>query len=220
MPYRPPTKKLTAHQYFYIFIIDGIGAAILSGAINFGIAYLMYIYSLEKDEPVNLFQFPNTLAGDAALTIILQCIITWLIELLLVNGDLKEGRVQPIGVVTEPRSRWLRWYLFLDIKQDDERSGVADWSRFFISQVLRAFLLSIPSFVLLWGPSVGIMTAFGNRDGGDWTYHNAANQWVPVVFKGVLGGVLGFITTPIITVFWLMRAGWAVQYGEEKYGQK
>lgn len=34
-----PTDKLTAHQFFYIFIIDGIGAMILSGGINFAIAY-------------------------------------------------------------------------------------------------------------------------------------------------------------------------------------
>jgi len=38
---RPPTTKFTAHQIFYIFILDGIGAAILSGGINFAIAYGM-----------------------------------------------------------------------------------------------------------------------------------------------------------------------------------
>lgn len=36
-----PTQKFTAHQIFYIFVLDGIGALILSGAINFAIAYGM-----------------------------------------------------------------------------------------------------------------------------------------------------------------------------------
>ena len=35
----PPTTKMTTHQFFYVFILDGIGAMVLSGAINFAIAY-------------------------------------------------------------------------------------------------------------------------------------------------------------------------------------
>lgn len=34
-----PTDRFTPHQFFYIFIIDGLGAFILSGGINFAIAY-------------------------------------------------------------------------------------------------------------------------------------------------------------------------------------
>lgn len=37
--FKEPTEKFTAHQIFYIFILDGIGAMILSGGINFAIAY-------------------------------------------------------------------------------------------------------------------------------------------------------------------------------------
>jgi hypothetical protein len=40
---RPPTDKFTAHQIFYIFILDGIGAAFLSGGINFAIAFGTYV---------------------------------------------------------------------------------------------------------------------------------------------------------------------------------
>lgn len=36
---RVPSERWTAHQIFYTFVLDGIGAAIISGAINFGIAY-------------------------------------------------------------------------------------------------------------------------------------------------------------------------------------
>ncbi len=37
--FKEPTTKFTAHQIFYIFILDGIGAMIVSGGINFAIAY-------------------------------------------------------------------------------------------------------------------------------------------------------------------------------------
>lgn len=33
-----PSTQFTTHQLFYVFGIDGIGAMILSGGINFGIA--------------------------------------------------------------------------------------------------------------------------------------------------------------------------------------
>ena len=36
---RRPTDRLTAHQFFYLFILDGLGAMVLSGGINFALAY-------------------------------------------------------------------------------------------------------------------------------------------------------------------------------------
>lgn len=41
--FKEPTEKFTAHQIFYIFILDGLGAMILSGGINFAIAYGIFI---------------------------------------------------------------------------------------------------------------------------------------------------------------------------------
>lgn len=34
-----PTGKWTAHQFFYIFFVNGIVAFVVSGAINFAVAY-------------------------------------------------------------------------------------------------------------------------------------------------------------------------------------
>jgi hypothetical protein len=39
VPIQAPTESLTGYQFFYIFILDGVGAFILSGGINFAIAY-------------------------------------------------------------------------------------------------------------------------------------------------------------------------------------
>jgi hypothetical protein len=50
--FKTPTKSLSGHQIFYIFVIDGIGAALLSGGINFAIAYGT------PSPPPNLSQLP------------------------------------------------------------------------------------------------------------------------------------------------------------------
>jgi hypothetical protein len=39
VPIQSPTERLTGYQFFYIFILDGLGAFMLSGGINFAIAY-------------------------------------------------------------------------------------------------------------------------------------------------------------------------------------
>ena len=36
-----PTNRMTAHQVFYVFGLNGLGAMALSGGINFAIAYGM-----------------------------------------------------------------------------------------------------------------------------------------------------------------------------------
>lgn len=196
-----------------------------------------------SDKPILLFQLPNTLLGDAAVTIILQCIITWVVELLLVNSDLKSGGIQPVGFIAEPTSKVLRWFMFLDLpqtrsaagggKQDDgvarpggsssssSKSGKAGliyyWVLFVLSQALRGFLFAIPSFLLLWGPTAGILTTVGARYGGDWIYEQ---KWVPQIFKLLLGGVLGILVTPLYALFWMTRCGWAIKNGEMSYGEK
>ncbi|KAK5653362.1 hypothetical protein OQA88_9054 [Cercophora sp. LCS_1] len=200
-----PTPRLTPHQILYIFVLDGLGAMILSGGINLAIAYAMYTTS---PPPVRLFQLPNTLAGDAAVTIILQSIITWLVELVLVNRDLSKGSVAPLGFVPQPTTRALRWFMFLDRREAKEEKGLGHWVKFLASQVLRAFLVAVVCFAVFWGPCVGCLMRLGRRSGGDWEFDAT---WTPQVFKLVLGGLLGLVQTPAFVVFWLVRAGWALQ---------
>ncbi|KJR85197.1 uncharacterized protein SPSK_09239 [Sporothrix schenckii 1099-18] len=109
-----PSDHLTPYQAFYIFGIDGLGAFVLSGGINFAIGYAMYKTINVEKHPIRLFQFPNTLAGDATVTIFIQCVLTWFIELVLVNRDLRSGHIQPIGFLHEPSNALVRWFLLLD----------------------------------------------------------------------------------------------------------
>ncbi|KAM0331301.1 hypothetical protein ACHAQA_002971 [Verticillium albo-atrum] len=210
------TDKLSTHQFIYLFILDGLGALILSGGINFAIAYAMYTTQDLTKNPIRLFQLPNTLAGDAAVTIVLQCIITWLIEAILVNRDLRKGGIRPIGFVPEPTSVVLRWLMMLDEKEasDSEkppkRERVRKGAASLLRQAPRVFVIIVISFILCWPASVGILTAMGERRGGDWFFEET---WAPQIFKGVLGGVLALLTTPVMAGYWLVMEGWRLKRG-------
>lgn len=168
------------------------------------------------DDPVRLFQLPNTLAGDTAVTVIVQTIVTWLIEMLIVNRDLRKGNIQPIGFITEPGAntttsspltRAARWFMLLDLskQQRKRRRSIKRKFLYLFAQVLRAFAVSVVCFALLFGPSVGILIAVGVKDGGDWDF---ASRWAPEAFKGILGGVLALMTTPFFAMFWMVKCGW------------
>ncbi|KAK7753572.1 hypothetical protein SLS62_004430 [Diatrype stigma] len=209
--FRPPSEKFTLHQIFYIFLIDGLGGAIISGAINFAIAYDT------RTSHITLWQFPYTLAGDGALSIPVQCIITWWLELWLVNRDLRRGAVQAIGFIPEPRYRWLRWFLFLDRPgQNHETGSWRHWLLFARSQFVRVLLVSAASFALVWPPSVLILGLYAYKCCRDvptpkcheWCYEK---KWEPQIFKAIRGSVLGLLTTPLFVMLWLVRCGWALK---------
>ncbi|KAI1490203.1 hypothetical protein F5X96DRAFT_637346 [Biscogniauxia mediterranea] len=177
------------------------------------------MYSSQADnKPIRLFQFPNTLAGDAAVTVIIQCLITWLIEVIIVNRDLKKGGVQPIGFLPEPKWRWLRWFMLMDRKKQTHtvRSFV-HWLAFLWSQVIRALIVAVVFFPFVWGPSIGFLALTGQYHDGDWWYETV---WTPEIFKLVQGAVLGLLTTPLMVMFWLARCGWALKNNEAHYGER
>lgn len=177
----------------------------------------MYTTQDTVKNPIRLFQLPNTLSGDAAVTIIIQCILTWFVEMGLVSYDLSKRSVQPIGFMPEPSSRWMRWLFFLPDPSSGEsevefekekpvaKSKAASVFNTIMQGALRGFMFAIVGFFLLWPLSVGVLTTVGERDGGDWRYDD---RWTPQAFKAILGGALSLLTTPLMALFWLVKAGW------------
>ncbi|KAI1170082.1 hypothetical protein F4777DRAFT_592213 [Nemania sp. FL0916] len=216
LKFRQPSDRFTPHQIFYIFILDGIVSAIVAGGINFAIAYALYHNRGTEQSPIRLFQFPNTLAGDTVVTIFIQFLTTWVIESVLVNWDLRNGAVQPIGFIPEPRWRAVRWFMFLDRhEQTHEVSSIKHWLRFLLSQVIRSLVLAVVFFPLIFGASVGFLTIFGTRHDQDWDWYYSA-KWAPEIFKLVQGALLGLLFTPLMVMFWLTRCGWALRTKEEQ----
>lgn len=70
----------------YTFILHGLGSAIITGGIEFAVAYGMYRHPKHHDQ-VKMWGFPYTLAGDLVVTIFVQIIATWFIEELFVGWD-------------------------------------------------------------------------------------------------------------------------------------
>lgn len=180
----------------------------------------MYTTQDTTKNPIRLFQLPNTLAGDAAVTIIIQCIITWFVEKAIVSFDLSHQAVQPIGFLERPRNSLLRWFCSVPSSSFDEKgdweaqgglrvntgpSGIGGRVVALLQEVLRGFSLAVIGFILLWPASIGILTTVGERDGWDYRY---GERWTPQIFKGLLGGLLGLLTTPPMAAVWLLKAGW------------
>lgn len=87
-------RQLTTAQWLYVVIMHLIGSIIISGGINFAIAYGMYSTSADN---VRLWLFPNTLAGDLTVTIFIQCAITMFIDVALTSSDIRGGVISPFS---------------------------------------------------------------------------------------------------------------------------
>ncbi|KAJ8130868.1 hypothetical protein O1611_g2761 [Lasiodiplodia mahajangana] len=202
--FKTPTDSLTSRQAVYIFVLDGLVAAVLGAGINFGIAYATY----HTQDAVRLFILPNALAADAGFTLLAQFIITWVVECFIVNFHLRKGLVPPIGFFREPKNRFMRWYFFLDHKQSKELRGFKPWLELILSNALRSLILLVAFFPVVFGASIGFLTLVGTRRGADWYFDVV---WAPQVFKLIFGVAVGSTCTPLMAAFWLVRCGWVLK---------
>ncbi|KAK9719509.1 hypothetical protein K7432_004754 [Basidiobolus ranarum] len=195
MPSVPLRSLLTRKQILYLVVMHSIGAGILDAGINFGIATAMYKGS---SKPVQLWSINNnTIAGDAGVTIIIQTILTWILDTLATTKDLKKNVITPIRGF-HPKNAIFRW--FLDVEGHRNTSFITK----LLHDILRGFVYCFPIFVVFWPISMGIMAGIGEGPGPEYSF----NHWpTPQIFKGVYAGLLGIFTTPIITFLVLTRAG-------------
>lgn len=86
-------------QWWYLVLGQSILAAVISGAINFGVGVATYNH-YQSDTPIYLWRwYPVPLAGDMGVTVIIQQIVSMLITSALVHHDLTHG---PIGPLRRP----------------------------------------------------------------------------------------------------------------------
>ncbi|ORX33414.1 hypothetical protein BD324DRAFT_639705 [Kockovaella imperatae] len=94
--FRPFPVPLTRRQWFYIVVLQGIGAGLIDGGINFAIAYAMYH---SQDTILMWVLKHNTIAGDLGVTPIITCAVSMLITSTLVHTDLHSHAIAPLPFV-------------------------------------------------------------------------------------------------------------------------
>ncbi|KAG0199587.1 hypothetical protein BGX33_011553 [Mortierella sp. NVP41] len=199
---KAPVAKLTTRHVVYLIFMHTIGAMILDAGINFGLATAMYKNSKHH---VFIWPLPNSLAGDLAVTIIIQQALTWILDRLAVRGDLKKGLVAPLRMPKDA-SRVVRWFVGLE-----HTDLTAKWAGFgFHFRRIAAYVVF--TFLVYWPITIGIL--YGLKHGGVGAPADGAsadagdfNQWpFPQILKGVYAACLG-LTTPFVSYVTLIYEG-------------
>ncbi|KAG5979128.1 hypothetical protein E4U55_005542 [Claviceps digitariae] len=172
----------------------------------------MYVKA-NQQSIVYLFQMPKTLAGDAALTIVIHCVATWFLKFHFVHYDLRHGLVQPIAFVdNQPFTEDICWLMFLSPEREATVERVRMNSVKWIARhVIRALAFASVVFLAFWPTSLIPLIMVGDREGNDFMYHR---MWIPQIFKTTLGGMLGLTTSPLLSLLWLVRYGWGADQKE------
>ncbi|KAF9978064.1 hypothetical protein BGZ73_003804 [Actinomortierella ambigua] len=202
---KPAVSGLTTRHILYLIIMHTIGAMILDAGINFGLATAMY---KNTKDPVSLWPLPNTLAGDSAVTIILQQGLTWILDRLAVAGDLKKGMVAPLRMPAKAPSL-VRWFVGIEYSKVQPQTWGERWSYIFNFHVKRMAVIIVATFIVYWPIAIGILSGLkANGIGADHTdLGGDFNPWpMPEIYKGVYAAMLG-LTTPLMTYIALIWHG-------------
>ncbi|KAF9138422.1 hypothetical protein BG015_002392 [Linnemannia schmuckeri] len=196
-----PVIGLTTRHIVYLIVMHTIGAMILDAGINFGLATAMY---KNNKHPVYIWPLPNTLAGDMAVTIIIQQALTWILDRLAVRGDLKKGLVAPLRMPSDASSL-VRWFVGLKDVKAAGKPGFAFHFKRVVVYIVATFLLYWPITIgVLYGLKsghVGAAVADGAHAAGEF------NLWpFPQIFKAVYSAALG-LTTPFVSYVTLIYEG-------------
>ena len=172
---------------------------IISGGINAGIAVAYY----KGEHDVKVWPLPHTLAGDAAVTIFIQCLIGWNLDGMLAFGDFQHRMMPPFPRVAALLRPWAVGRFFLNHSlqmlrgardMDPEGRHPRTWRlRRFIGNVIRSLMLAVVIFGPLWGTLVGIAA-------GIWGRGDVSDTPGPQIFKGMEGLSLGIIGSSAVVM--------------------
>ncbi|KAI8907461.1 hypothetical protein DFJ77DRAFT_475530 [Powellomyces hirtus] len=195
----PPSffPALSLRQKLYILLMHSIGAGLLDAGINFALAYAMY-----HGKTAYLWDLPNTIAGDAAMTVIIQGVLTWIIDGTLTHQDCRKGVVKPI-VLSDTAKRptthvvgFVSWMARASL--DLLEPGLSAKTRLMrlASAALRGAVFAALCLPFAWGIGIGIACATWPGLAGN----TPLTGWAPMIFKAVFTFFLGMLVTPVTTV--------------------
>ncbi|KAF9437580.1 hypothetical protein BGZ76_000177 [Entomortierella beljakovae] len=199
---KTPTFEVTTRHILYLVLMQGLGSMILDGLINFGIATAMYKTS---NKPVHLWSFPNTLAGDATVTVIVQQALTWILGRLSVQGDVGRGLIAALRM-PKNANFIIRWFVGLNPDNILQQKTGKETLFFHVKRIL---VYMFVSWCFFWPLGIAALSGLRNNNrgvdtrgvGGDF------NNWpLPEVFKLIYGACMG-MTTPFVSYISLIYQG-------------
>ncbi|KAK4687474.1 hypothetical protein P7C73_g2640, partial [Tremellales sp. Uapishka_1] len=217
---RPFPFPLSRKQWFYLVVLQCLGAGLVTGSINFGVAYALY-HSQTKITMWILAQ--NTVAGELGVSPIINGIATIIITSTLVHTDLHHNMIQPLSFVYPHVDHLPDPRLFFKRRVEPGKKGFryyfAMLMRFIFEGTERNMLLKRLPFKewvinLLWtgvqGAGVGVIVGFPL-----WCItmiiiapifktNQIEAKWAPEYINGIYGFFLGVLGNPI---FALMALG-------------
>ncbi|GAA5909521.1 hypothetical protein JCM8208_006550 [Rhodotorula glutinis] len=212
---------LTWKQILYIVGPQMIGAACIDGGANFGVACAMY-RTIKPQDTITMWDIRhNTIAGDVAVTVFIQGILTFVIASGMVHVDMRHGGMAAFpypwpdtqfavvkgadpDAATSRRSKLWRTF--------HQRHGLGRGLHFFSgshvndifdsSLTLRQFgerlfwsvwkgSVLSALFFLVWWPITIAIIA------PIWGGRNMAHTWTPEGIKAVFGFTLGLAMNPL-----------------------
>ncbi|KAL8280309.1 hypothetical protein RQP46_007226 [Phenoliferia psychrophenolica] len=214
-------EPLTAKQLFYIWGPQCIGAAVIDGAVNFGIACAMY----RSQDNITMWTLAhNTVAGDMAVTTFIQGILTFVIASSMVHVDMRKGTIaafpypwpdQVFAVVqlkdadpeTAKTKRGKLWRTChsshglgrgLHFFSGSATNDLLDFSlsrRDFFDRlfwsVWKGSVLSALYFLVFWPIGIACVAP-------KWGGLNMAHTWTPQIIKLVYAFLLGLFMNPVV----------------------
>ncbi|KAK0524280.1 hypothetical protein OC835_005978 [Tilletia horrida] len=223
VPKLAESKAERTRQLLYVLVMQGIGAALISGGINFGVSVAMY---LRQSDITMWILAKNTIAGDMGVTVLIQVTVTFIITSSLIRGDLRSGLAIPLrepwppapastsaaqgSAKLSPATRYedvRHRSTFQMLKHNVEtfyivteqnhifQAGLSLKERFWrlFRTALQGFILSCCVFPWFWGIAIAILAPI-------YSSKNMGHTWIPMVIKGVYGALLGLVTNPLIAL--------------------
>lgn len=178
---------LTSKHILYLIGLQGISPFVLDSVINAALAYAMY----RKSNELSLWRFPQPLAGDFAITTIVQCIITWLLVGIFVRRDIRVENISTIDLKGKYNfaNRHMRQ---LPLNFRNKKKLWLTVKSILILIILTSIIFLLPSMIIL-----GVIALNDYNADGKLTWEHM------VIAKAVFGGSMALFINPLTAFFTL-----------------
>ncbi|KAI8839852.1 hypothetical protein BJ741DRAFT_83787 [Chytriomyces cf. hyalinus JEL632] len=209
-----PTTDAQKRGYMAVYVcIRSLATGIVSGGINYGIAFLMY--SSPNARP-HAFLFPSTIIGDLFITAVVQGVLVWLITSASVYADFRSEIAVPLSATpnlakrvfimhqrpqTNPSTltlinRVLLKWAPLQSETDAFQRSISNEKRRsrFKCTLSLAFQSALWSLLVYVATSVAVIYTWL----GMGYYERVTAFWIKAVFGGVCGALSGLVVCSLV----------------------